>query len=150
MPSPFRSASRTAPGASTPVAWLPMTWGLVEFWLGGAVDDRDLVERLVGEDEVEDAVAGEVGDGQGDGRLDRLEGAEGAVAVADEDQHVAVGVADQEVELAVAQEVGDGQPGGIDAGVVGHRGREAALAVAQIDAHAVGGEDGQVGDAVAD
>ena len=61
-----------------------------------------LVERLVGEDEVGDAVAGEVGHGQGDGRLDRLEGAEGAVAVAHEDQHVAFGVADQQVELAVA------------------------------------------------
>ena len=126
-----------------------MTCGAGGVLARGAVDDRDLVERLVGEDEVGDAVAGEVGDGQGDGRLDRLEGPEGAVAVADEDQHVAIGVADQEVELAVAQEVGDGQAGGIGAGVVGHRGREAALAVAQVDAHAVGGEDGQVGDAVA-
>ena len=89
------------PGASRPVDWLPMTWGWSTFWLVGR-RRPDLVERLVGVDEVGDAVAGEVGDGQGDGRLDRLEGLEGAVAVAEQDQHVAVGVADQEVELAVA------------------------------------------------
>ena len=112
------SASLTAPGASRPLDWLAMTWVLVGLWLGGAVFDRDPVERLVGEDEVGDAVAGQVGDGQGDGRLDRLEGSERAVAVAHQDQHVAFGVADQKVEAAVAGHIGDGQAGGIGAGVV--------------------------------
>ena len=36
-------------------------------------------------------------------------GLEGAVAVAHQDQDVAVGIADEEVELAVAGDVGDGQ-----------------------------------------
>ena len=77
-------------------------------------------------------------------------GLEGAVAVAQQDQHVAVGIADQQVELAVASHVGDGQAVGFRGTGVGDRGQEAALAVAQEDAQPGGGEHGQVDDAVAD
>ena len=45
--------------------------------------------------------------------------------------------------------IGDGQAGRIGAGVVGRRQAEATLAVAEIDAHAIGREHGQVGNAVA-
>ena len=84
----------------------------------------------------------EVGHGQGDGLVGLAIGLEGAVAVAQEDQDVAVRVADEQVGVAVVVDVGDGQAGGIGAGVVGDRRREAPLAVAEIDAHALGGRGG--------
>ena len=126
MPSPFRSASLTAPGESRPVAWSPST----VVWPAAVLDDH-AIEPLVGVDEVGLAVAGEVGHGQRDGLVGLAIGPEGAVAVAQEDQHIAVGVADQEVGHAVAVDVGDRQAGGLGPGVVGDRRLEAALAVAQ-------------------
>ncbi len=80
--------------------------------VAGAVVDDHAIEPLVGVDDVLRAVAGEVGHGQLDGLVGLAIGLEGAVAVADQDQHVAVGVADQQVELAVARQVGDRQPVG--------------------------------------
>ena len=101
----------------------------------GAVIDDHAIEALVGVDDVLGAVAGEVGHGQLDGLVGLVVGLEGAVAVAQQHQDVAVGVADEQVELAVASEVGDGQPVGFRRHRVGGRGQEAALAVAQVDAH---------------
>ena len=69
--------------------------------VAGAVVDDHAIEPLVGVDDVLRAVAREVGDGQLDGLVGLVVGREGAVAVAEQDQHVAVGVADQQVELAV-------------------------------------------------
>ena len=91
----------------------------------------------------------EVGDGQLDGLVGLVVRPESAVAVADQDQHVAVGVADQQVELAVARQVGDRQAVGFRRHRVGGRGQEPALAVAQVDAQPVGGEHGQVLDPIA-
>ena len=133
MPSPFRSASLTAPGESRPEAWSPST----VVWLGAVLDDH-AIEPLVGVDEVGLAVAGEVGHGQRHRLVGLAIGAEGAVAVALEDEHVAVSVADQEVGHAVAIDVGDRQAGGLGAGVVAHGRLETSLAVAQQDAHLVG------------
>ena len=76
-------------------------------------------------------------------------GLERAVAVAHQDQHVAVGIAHEQVELAVARQVGDGQPVGFRGHGVRGRRQEAALAVAEVDAQPVRGENGQVVDAVA-
>ena len=117
--------------------------------LPGAVVDDHAIEPLVGVDDVLGAIAGEVGHGQLDGLVGLVVRLEGAVAVAQQHQHVAVGVADQEVELAVAGEIGDGQPVGFRRHRVGGRRQEAPLAVAEVDAHAGSGEHGQVVDAVA-
>src|SRR5262249_28185887 len=113
-----------------------------------AVIDHDAVAPLVGEDDVGDPVAGEVGDGQGDRLVGLVVRREGAVAMAHEHQEAAVGVADEQVQGAVLIDVGDGQAGGFGAGVVGDGRVEASPAVAEVDADAVGGEDGQVGVAV--
>ena len=116
MPSPFRSASATAPGLSRPVAWSPQHGGLA-----GAVLDDHAIEPLVGVDEVGLAVAGQIGHGQRHGLVGLAIGAEGAVAVALQDEQVAVGVADQEVGDAVAIDVGDGQAGGLEPRIVARR-----------------------------
>ena len=69
--------------------------------IAGAVIDDHAIEPLVGVDDVLRAVAGEVGHGQLDGLVGLVVGLEGAVAVAQQHQDVAVGVADEQVELAV-------------------------------------------------
>ena len=117
--------------------------------IAGAVIDDHAIEPLVGVDDVLRAVAGEVGHGQLDGLVGLVVGLERAVAVAQQHQDIAVGVADEQVELAVAVDVGDGQAVGFGRHRVGGRRQEAPLAVAEVDAHAVGGQDGQVVDAVA-
>ncbi|MBV8382916.1 MAG: VCBS repeat-containing protein, partial [Planctomycetaceae bacterium] len=93
-------------------ARLQQSGGLIgQHGLGaGAVVDDHAIEPLVGIDVVLRAVAGEVGDGQLDGLVGLVVRLEGAIAVAHQDQDVAVGVADQEVELAIAQQIGDRQP----------------------------------------
>ena len=77
--------------------------------IAGAVIDDHAIEALVGVDDVLGAVAGQVGHGQLDGLVGLVVGLERAVAVAQQHQDVAVGVADEQVELAVAVDVGDGQ-----------------------------------------
>ena len=86
MPSPFRSASLTAPGSSRPVDLIGQHGRIA-----GAVVDDDAVETLVGVDDVLRAIAGQVGHGQLDGLVGLVVGLEGAVAVAQQHQHVAVG-----------------------------------------------------------
>ena len=113
MPSPLRSASCTAPGASRPVERLPTT-----VCLAPAVIDDDAVQALVGEDEVLGAVT-EIGHGQRDVLVGSLVRLERAVAVAQQHQHVAELVADQQIELAVAVDIGDGQARGVVAGIEG-------------------------------
>ena len=110
MPLPFRSASATAPGASRPVDWSPST----VVWLVPYCDDH-AIETLVGVDEVGLAVAGQIGHRQRHVLVGLAIGAEGAVAVALQDEQIAVRVADQEVGHAVAIDVGDRQAGGVEA-----------------------------------
>ena len=99
---------------------------------------RHLIQALVGEDEIVLAVP-EIDDGQRDAVLDALVGLEGAVAVAGQDEDVAVGVADEQVEVAVGSaaagpgDVGDGDAGRIVAGRVGGEEGEIAVAVAEVD-----------------
>ena len=76
-------------------------------------------------------------------------GLEGSIAFAQQHQDIAIGIADQEVEFAVSRQIGEGQPVGLGADRVGDRRQEATLAVAEIDAHATRGENGQVVDSVA-
>ncbi len=82
--------------------------------IAGTIVDDHAIESLVGVDDVLGAIAGQVGNGQ----LDRLVGVsvglEGSIALAEQHQDVAVGVADQEVEFAVAVDVDDGQAVGFD------------------------------------
>ena len=122
MPSPFRSASVDGAGVE-------QAGGLIgqHGRIAGAVVDDHAVEPLVGVDDVLGAVAGEVGHGQLDGLVGLVVGLEGAVAVAQQHQDVAVGIADEQVELAVAREVGDGQPVGFRRHRVGGRRQEAPL-----------------------
>ena len=144
MPSPFRSASTTAPGASRPLERSATVCRLA----AGVIDD-DPVEPLVGEDEVgRGAAVGQ--DRQRHVLVGAVIGLERAVAVAQEHQEIAVGVADEQVGLAVVVDVGDGQAGGIGSGGDGERiGQEASLAIAAIDGHAAGAQDDRVRDAVA-
>ena len=143
MPSPLRSASLTAPGESRPSERSPRTWSA----LVAAVLDDDAIEPLVGVDEVGLAVAGEVGHGQGDGLVGLAVGPEGAVAVAQQDQHVAEEVADQQVGDAVAVDVGEVRPAASAATSVAMRtsarhGHRRGRRMPRI------GEDGDVGHAV--
>ena len=138
------SARPTAPGASSPLAAVAHDGGVP-----AAVVDGDGVGPLVGEDEVVLPVAVEVGDRQGDPLLGAAVGPEGAVAVAEQDQDVAEVVADEQVGPAVGVDVGDAQAGGVAAGVDGEGRAEAAPAVAPPDGDAVGGQHGQVVEAVA-
>ncbi len=70
--------------------------------LGSVIDDH-AIEPLVGVDDILGAIPGEVGDGQLDGLVGFVVGREGTVAIAEQDQDIAVGVADQQIELAIAQ-----------------------------------------------
>ena len=113
MPSPFISASLTAPGASRPVASLAMTcvavvfWLVVPYWTVTLLSDWSAKTKSGTPLPVRSATARAMA------CLDRLEGPEGAVAAALENQHIAFGVADQKVEQAVAADIGHGQSGGI-------------------------------------
>ena len=79
--------------------------------LSAGVIDDDLVEPLVGVDEVgRGAPVGQ--DRQGHVLVGIAIGPEGAVAVAQEHEDIAVGVADEQVELAVAVDVGEVRPVG--------------------------------------
>ena len=117
---------------------------------GDAGLDRDAVLALVGEGENVWPVRPEVGHRQGDLLVD-VAGREAPLTVAQEHEHVAVAVADEQVGEAVAVDVGDGQAGRVGADIVGLCPGlvEPALAVAEVDGHAVGPEHGQVADAVA-
>ena len=84
-----------------------------------------------------------------DGLVSLVVGLEGSIAFAQQHQDIAIGIADQEVEFAVSRQIGEGQPVGLGADRVGDRRQEATLAVAEIDAHATRGENGQVVDSVA-
>ena len=98
MPSPFKSASCDCPG-------IEQAGGLIgqNGRIAGAIVDDHAIEALVGIDDVFGAVAGEVGHGQLDGLVGLVVGLEGAVAVAEQHQDIAVGIADEQVELAVAR-----------------------------------------------
>ncbi len=108
MPSPFKSASCHGAGVE-------QARGLIGEHgpTAGPVIDDHAVEALVGVDDVVQAVAGQVGHGQLDGLIDLVVRLEGAVAVAQQHQDVAEGIANEQVGLAVVGDVGDGQPGGI-------------------------------------
>ena len=102
--------------------------------LAGAVLDDHAIEPLVGVDEVGLAVAGQIGHGQRHRLVGLAIGAEGAVAVALQDEQIAVSVADQEIGYSVAIDVGDRQAGGLEPRIVAHGLLETSLAVAQHDA----------------
>ena len=86
--------------------------------LAGAVLDDHAIEPLVGVDEVGLAVAGQIGHRQRHVLVGLAIGAEGAVAVALQDEQIAVRVADQEVGDAVAIDIGDRQAVGLGPRVV--------------------------------
>ena len=74
-----------------------------------------------------------------------LRGLERAVAVSDQDLHVAQGVAHEQVGVGSAGQVRDRQAVGLEADVDLGRRQEATVAVAVLDVEPVGGEDGQSG-----
>ena len=98
----------------------------------------ELIGELIGEDER--GRRGSVGgvDRQRDLLVEVLDGLERAVAVADQDLHVAQRVADEQVGIAVAVQVRDGQAIGLEADVVLRRRQEASLAVSYVDEESVG------------
>ena len=86
---------------------------------GTAGLDRDLVEAVIGEGEDVLPCVSEVGHRQGHLLIDFVIGHKAPVAVPQQHEHVAIGVADEQVGHAVAVDVGDGQPRRVRAGVVG-------------------------------
>ena len=91
--------------------------------------DDELIGELIGEDERGRRVAAGSVDRQPDLLVEVLTGLERAVAVADQDLHVAQRVADEQVGVAVAVQVGDRQAVGLEADVVLGRRQEASLAI---------------------
>ena len=127
LPSPLRSATATAPGA-----WRPWLRPWTKLWVSPYWIESWSIDVLLRTNSGL-AVAVEIADGQADGLVGPLVRLERAVAVAQDDQQVALVVADQQVGDAVAVDVAHGQAGRVVAGVdPGHR-DEAPLAVVQED-----------------
>ena len=141
MPSPFRSASVTAPGSR-----MPCDRSARVAARGTAGLDRDDVVALLGKCEGLLTVRAE-GHGQGDLLVDVAGRCEVSRPVAQQHEHVAVAVSDEQVGMAV--QVSDAQAGRVWAHAVGRRLGETAAAVAEVDAHTVRPEQGEVTDAVA-
>ena len=114
------------------------------------VIDDHAVEALVGVDDILGAIPREVGHGQLDGLVSLVVGLERAIAVAQQHQDIAIGIADQAGRVCrLPVRSARVSPVGLGADRVGDRRQEATLAVAEIDAHATRGENGQVVDSVA-
>ena len=77
--------------------------------------------------------------------LDRLER---AVAVSDQDLHIAQRVADEQVGLAIARQIGNRQAIGLKSDIDQGRRQEASPSVTAVDVETSGAEDGQSGLAV--
>ena len=142
IPSPFRSASVTAPGASRPEERSPSG-----VFARPVILDGDTVEPWFAEDDVLGSLP--VRSATARSVLVRPPvGLEGAIALAQQGQDVAVGGADEQVRLAVAVDVGDRKSGrigpDIDRGLL----HEPTPPVTEMDRHSVEAEQGEVGDAV--
>ena len=144
MPSPLRSASLTAPGESRPEEKSPSDLRLV-----GAVLHDHAIEPLVSVDEIGLAVAGQIGHRKRHGLVGLVVGAERAVAVTLQDEQITIDVADQEIGYSVFIDVGYRQAGRLGACVIGHGLGETFAAVAEVDAHCLTGDDGQIRDLIA-
>ena len=105
----------------------------------------ELIGELIGKDKRGRGCSARRVDGQRHLLVEVSDRLERAVAVTDQDLHVAQRVADEQVGLAVAGQVGDRQAIGFKSNVDQGRRQEASVAVTAVDEESIGAEDGQSG-----